>query len=144
MSKVLSWVWRWSPRCQRPAGHIFWDRRLGQEGDPEGIPASTTDSGHLFVVDQVSINAVTILAPVSIFGKALHGVVDSGAEVSILSSREYHALPEEVRPVLQPSSVRLMVADRSQRLSAKGVVLLEFTIVELRVWVASLCGSDRR
>ena len=60
---------------------------LGQEGDPGGIPASTTDSGHLFVVDRVSINVVTILAPVTILGKAQEAVVDSGVEVSKLSSK---------------------------------------------------------
>ena len=118
---------------------------LGQKGDPGGIPTSTTDSGHSFVVDRVSINAVTILAPVTIFGKALRAVVDSGAAVSILSSREYYALSEEVRPAIRPSQVRLMVADSSRCLAAEGVVFLEFTIDDLEfewpVYVAPIADS---
>ena len=94
------------------------------------------------MVDQVSIN---VLAPISVFGKALHGVVDSGAEVSILSSREYYALSKDVRPILQPSSVRLTVGDRSPPLSAEGVVLLNFMIDELEfewpVYVAPIADS---
>ena len=118
---------------------------LGQKGDLGGIPVSTTDSGHSFVVDRVSINAVTILAPVTIFGKALRAVVDSGAAVSILSSREYYALSEEVRPAIRPSQVRLMVADSSRRLGAEVVVFLEFTIDDLEfewpVYVGPIADS---
>ena len=60
--------------------------------------------------------------------RELQAVVDSGAEVSVLSSTHYFSLPPTQRPALQASSTSLVVADKDHQLQTEGVVIARITI----------------
>ena len=80
------------------------------------------------VVNRISINAVTIRAQVSVAGQLVQAVVDSGAEVTIWSSRHYYSLPSDKRPALKKPTINLVVADQQQNLPAEGVALARLRV----------------
>ena len=75
------------------------------------------------VLGRLQANAVTIKVPVKVHGLNLMAVIDSGAEVSVMKKTRYHELPETTRPALQVPAVGLVVADKSRRLNAEGIVV---------------------
>ena len=63
-------------------------------------------------VHRVSINAVTITAPVVMQGWKAVAVVDSGAEIIVLSSHFYASIPLVESPSLWRTTLTLVVADQ--------------------------------
>ena len=92
--------------------------RMDQEGPCSGLRQSA------IVINKVCIQSVTIRAPLVVCGKLLQAVVDTGAEVSVLSEAFYRGLPDEVRPPLREASHRLVVADKSSQLKDLRVLTL--------------------
>ena len=107
----------------------------GLEQDTPGSPHLTRISGcpaerTKMIINRVLLNAVSIRALVSVCGRNLKAVVDSGAEVSVMSCEEYRLLPESCRPKLREPHLDIVVADKSHRLATLGIAQLEFTIMD--------------
>ena len=68
-----------------------------------------------------AISAVSMRVPVSIFEDA---IIDSGAEVTVLSQRVFNSLPEDRRSLLQKAEKGLIVAEENRVMPADGVALL--------------------
>lgn len=83
-----------------------------------------------FVINRVYINAVTIYVPIVVCGKSSKAVVDSGAEVTVMSESLYESLPEKTRPSLQAASQALVVADKKSRLRELGMTVVDIVIAD--------------
>ena len=68
------------------------------------------------------MQAVTIKAPLTVLGKEVQAVVDTGAEVSVMSDRLYDSLEPEQRPPLNESRVGLVVAEKKTKLKDRGLI----------------------
>ena len=77
--------------------------------------------GNLFVR---AIRAVSMRVPVTIFEVTVDAIIDSGAEVTVLSQRVFNSLPEDRRPMLQKAEKGLIVAEENRVMPADGVALL--------------------
>ena len=71
-----------------------------------------------------------MLAPLEIFGRQFQAVVDTGAEVTIISERIYHDVPTELRPALQQSPIALEIAEAGRKMNVSGVVNVRLRIAD--------------
>ena len=71
-----------------------------------------------------AISAVSMRVPVSIFEVTVDAVIDSGAEVTVLSQRVFNSLPEDRCSLLQKADKGLIVAEENRVMPADGVALL--------------------
>ena len=83
------------------------------------------------VVHRMSITAVTIRTPVSVEGIKTMAIIDSGAEVTVLSSQVYASIPLIGRPQIKKTSLRLVVADHDQDLLAEGAAVVRLELHNL-------------
>ena len=103
---------------------------IPQERDPTMASTSARHKTDI-VVRHIGANAVSIRAPVSVGGRTLKAVIDSGAEVSVLNCEEYKRLPARCHSQIRAPALDLVVADGGRRLGAHGVIDLEFFINDL-------------
>lgn len=75
---------------------------------------------------------MTIKAPVSIQGVDAKAVVDTGAEVTVISDRFYHTIPKESRPPLRKTRRGLVVADAHKEMKTNGITELDFILGEVK------------
>ena len=126
--------------------------------DPEGRgsalaemsgPLSSGGYPDMLVVNRVKANAVSIRVNICVECRPTLAVVDSGAEVTIMNSQEFHQLGKPL--TLSPPAVDLVIADQESRLWADGAVEMELAIGNHKfkwpVYVAQigddfLLGSD--
>ena len=103
--------------------------------DPEGRgsalgevtgPLSSGGYPDMLVVNRVRANAVSIRVNICVESRPTLAVVDSGAEVTIMNSQEFHQLGKPL--TLSPPAVDLVVADQESRLRADGTVEMELVI----------------
>ena len=103
--------------------------------DPEGRgsalaevtgPLSSGGYPDMLVVNRVRANAVSIRVNICVEGRPTLAVVDSGAEVTIMNSQEFHQLGKPL--TLSPPAVDLVVADQESQLRADGTVEMELVI----------------
>ena len=71
-----------------------------------------------------------MLAPLEIFGKQFQAVVDTGAEVTIISERIYRSLSTELRPTLQQSPIALEIAEAGKKMNVCCVANVHFRIAD--------------
>ena len=79
-----------------------------------------------------------------VHGTPVNFLVDTGADVTIISPRAYRSIPETTRPELRPTSLTLKLADGSPfPFMGRGVfeVRLGTKTVEHEVWVADVEGD---
>ena len=74
------------------------------------------------------VRAVTIKAPITIQGITTKAVIDTGAEVTVLSDRLYNQISQECRPKLKKAERRLTVADAGREMRTDGIAELKFSI----------------
>jgi hypothetical protein len=74
-------------------------RKVGNMWGNLGHPMLHRRKVMLFVIDRV--HAVTIKAPVTIEGIEINAVVDTGAEVTVMSERRFQEIPVTRRPELR-------------------------------------------
>lgn len=89
---------------------------------------SESDADDADVITVQRVQKVTLKIPLTVAGKELHAVVDTGAEVSVMSEKFYRALPNDCRPTLQPATVKLVVADKRVRLKDNGVMTVRIQL----------------
>ena len=82
-------------------------------------------------VHRVSINTVTIKTPVMVQGRNAVAVVDSGAEITVLSSHFYASIPPVERPSLQMTTLLLVVADQGRELKSEGASVVRIKLHNL-------------
>ncbi|CAC5397869.1 unnamed protein product [Mytilus coruscus] len=66
------------------------------------------------IIDRV--RSVTLRAPLSIEGQKVKAVVDTGAEVTVMSESLFFKIPEAKRPSLQEAKRNLVVAEAGKRM----------------------------
>ena len=95
------------------------------------------------VVDRV--RAVTIRTFLSVQGIKTKAIVDTGAEVTVLSERLYKSLPQDKRPTLQKAKRGLIVAEAGKKMTTCGTFDASFRLGEFEfewpVYVAPI-GDD--
>ena len=75
-----------------------------------------------------SVSAVSVSVPIKIFDKQIQAVVDSGAEVTVISRKLFDSLPEDKRPTLTPAEGGLVAAEEDRIMPADGVAMLPFEL----------------
>jgi hypothetical protein len=60
-------------------------------------------------------------------------VVDTGAEVAVMSEATYFCIPEERHPCLRKAKRNLVVAEAGRKMTASGVLILKFKLVCLNL-----------
>ena len=95
----------------------------------------TSDHSHSEAEDpdnlQIVINrvrAVTIKAPLTIQGTFTKGIIDTSAEVTVLSKRLYNLIPKDLKPPLQKARRGLVVAEAGREMKTCGIAEVEFSI----------------
>ena len=71
------------------------------------------------------------MAPISVEGLAVKVVIDTGAEVTVISTSLFEKIPKGNRPKLQESRRFLVVAEEGKRLKTQGVIEANLTIGKL-------------
>ena len=100
-----------------------------------GMPKSTQaiEPTVEFHVNVDRVSAVTMIVPMLIQGKKLKAVVDTGAEVTILSERVYNSLPDKCKLPLEQAKTKLVVAEADKSMRTEGVVNPKFIIGDKEV-----------
>ena len=80
------------------------------------------------IIDRV--RAVTIRTLLCVQGILTKAIVDTGAEVTVLSERLYNMFPENKRPKLQKANRGLVVAEAGREMNICGLIDAEFKIGE--------------
>ena len=87
-------------------------------------------------------SAVSMKAPMTLCNKNIQAVVDSGAEVTVMSRDLFYSLPKEQRPDMNQANKGLIVAEEDHILPTEGVVTVPLTIGDLKfewpVYVAAI------
>lgn len=99
-----------------------------EEDCPARVSTSLEEDEHSFQVIINRVRAVTIKAPIKIQGMMTKAVIDTGAEVTVLSDRLYNEIPEECRPKLKKAKRRLTVADAGKEMRTDGIADMSFNI----------------
>ena len=121
----------------RKSGTFF--QPFDQNDDPEE-QIIQSESDLQIIVDRV--RAVTIKALLTVQGIQAKAIVDTGAEVTVLSERLYNIFPDNMKPKLQKAKRGLVVAEVGREMKTCGVIDVEFKIGEKHfiwpVYVASI------
>ena len=87
---------------------------------------SVNDLGSHFVVNR--FRAVTVKVPMQVMGQDVKAVIDTGAEVTVMSERLYHSIPDVSRPQLCQASRGLVVAEANKSMKTNGVADVEIQL----------------
>ena len=71
---------------------------------------------------------VTLKAPIKVFDSEILAVIDTGAEVTVMSDHVFKNIPSYQRQYLIKASRSLMVADHSQAMNIMGILKTKITI----------------
>ncbi|CAC5409541.1 unnamed protein product [Mytilus coruscus] len=78
------------------------------------------------IIDRVT--AATIVVPVVINKIVTNAVIDTGAEVTVLSEKLYEQIPEGQRPKLRRATRNLVVAEAGKNLTTRGITEVDFDL----------------
>jgi len=77
------------------------------------------------------IRAVTIKTPILVEGEEVKAVIDTGAEVTVISEAKCNEIPKEKRPVLKKATNGLVVAEAGKKMTTYGLANLKLKIGKL-------------
>lgn len=105
----------------RPCGSISQTNEKGrvEQVRESGLPNKISKEKDV-VNDRV--HAVTIRAPVTIEGIEMNAVVDTGAEVTVMSERRFQEIPAEKQPLLRQTRRSLVVAEAGHKMRTSETV----------------------
>ena len=76
------------------------------------------------------VRAVTIKALLTIQGIRTKAIVDTGAEVTVMSEYLYNLIPDDKKPCLEKPKRGLVVAEAGKEMSTSGIINAEFKLGE--------------
>ena len=82
------------------------------------------ENDEIVVVDRV--HAVSISAPLSVAQLGAHAVIDTGAEVTVMSENYFNKLSSKNRPKLRPADRGLVVAEAGRKMTHAGIADVDF------------------
>ena len=86
--------------------------------------------------------AVSMRAPITVCDQQINAIVDSGAEVTVMSKDLYYRLPKEHRPELTKAEKGLVVAEEDRIMPTDGVAMMPLIIGDIQfewpVYVAAI------
>ena len=86
--------------------------------------------------------AVSMRAPITVCDQQINAIVDSGAEVTVMSKELYYRLPKEHRPELTKAEKGLVVAEEDRIMPTDGVAMMPLIIGNIQfqwpVYVAAI------
>lgn len=89
------------------------------------------------------VRAVTLKVPVEINSQVVNAVVDTGAEVTVMSESVYDRIPEGDRPRLYQAKRNLIVAEAGRKRKTSGVADVVIKIGSMQFeWSIYLLGCD--
>lgn len=100
--------------------------------EESGDSSEDADQDHSGDVVINRVRSVTVKAPISISGQSVKAVVDTGAEVTVMSHRVFESIPAERRPVLKATGRCLVNAEDGKRMKTQGMI-------ETTVEIGDLC-----
>ena len=103
------------------------------QGTARPIKATGLEQHHTIdhTAEEVVLNrtqAVSIKAPLTLGEMHTAAVIDTGAEVTVISDKYFNKIPVENRPKARPASRRLVVAEQGRKLSSQGIADVQFSI----------------
>lgn len=78
------------------------------------------------------VRAVTIKTPLTVQGIQAKAIVDTGAEVTVLSEQLYNSFPVNLKPRLQKAKRGLIVAEAGREMKTCGIIDVDFEIGEYK------------
>jgi hypothetical protein len=105
----------------------------GNDGIQTGhVSQSETEGAYECQVVIDRLRSVTIRAPICVAGQKMKAVVDTGAEVTVLSETVYQAIPAELRPQLQQAKKCLVVAEAGKEMKTRGLIHADLELGDLK------------
>ena len=121
-------------KSSRDEGNGKIDRNLVKVGGEDHCGGQVEESKTTQNVDDfhIVINraaaAVTVRAPLQVMGQNVKAVIDTGAEVTVLSENLYRSLPDDVRPPLRKTNRGLVLAESDNVMKTHGVADVQLQI----------------
>ena len=106
------------------------DGMVNSSGDHMGmgIESETLLNENDFHIVVNRAAAVTVKAPLLVMGKEVKAVIDTGAEVTVLSESLYNALPPDLKPELRKTSRGLVLAESNNVMKTHGFADVQITL----------------
>ena len=92
---------------------------------PEHANKPLSYSSHVFVQN---VRAVSIKAPIQISGRPISAIIDTGAEVTVLSHKVFEQIPSTDKPEIRKTGRSLVVAEDGKQMDSPGVAEICFQI----------------
>ena len=100
-----------------------------QKSTPSDVIGSAEPSQAIeknIVIDRV--RAATITVPLVINKVETKAVIDTGAEVTVLSEELYSKIPKDMRPELKKATRNLVVAEAGKHMTTRGIAQIEMKL----------------
>ncbi|VDI21954.1 Hypothetical predicted protein, partial [Mytilus galloprovincialis] len=111
-----------------------------QKSTPSDVIGSAEPSQAIeknIVIDRV--RAATITVPLVINKVETKAVIDTGAEVTVLSEELYSKIPKDMRPELKKATRNLVVAEAGKHMTTRGIAQIEMKLGnEIFTWPMGL------
>ena len=63
-----------------------------------------TEGEHSYVVSMTDTRPVSIVVPVNVLGTDTQAIIDTGAEVTVISEHFFHELPADSKPHIEKAA----------------------------------------
>ena len=91
------------------------------------------------------VGGVTVRAPIEVCGMKTQAVVDTGAEVTVMSSNMFKCLPDNTKPEIKKAKKVLVVAEKDKQMETQGIIDVTLTLgnnkFEWPVYVAPIADD---
>ncbi len=87
---------------------------------------SSLQENNMYIINRV--RAVSMRAPIQLYEQNLKAVIDTGAEVTVISKRVFDNLPVGNRPTVERADHGLVVAEKDKKMGSHGMAKVTFSI----------------